>query len=250
MSCLSGRPVKITQIRSDDEAAPGLREYEIGLIRLLDKITNGTKIELNPAGTSVMFTPGLLHGGQLHHDCCTQRGIGYYLDALIALGPFCKNPINATLRGVTNSCESPSVDHIKGAALSVLKRFLVVDEGLELKINRRGLAPLGGGEILFKCPVRKNLKAIQFETPGMVKRIRGTVYACKVSPAMANRTVESAKGVMLKFLPDVYIYTDQNKGKMSGNSAGYGICLLAETTDGVCFAGEVVSNVKGDVCFC
>jgi len=93
-------------------------------------MTNGTKIELNPAGTSVMFTPGLLHGGQIHHDCCVQRGIGYYLDALIALGPFCKNSLNVTLRGVTNSKDSPSVDHIKGAALSLLKRFLLVDEGL------------------------------------------------------------------------------------------------------------------------
>ncbi|XP_016935091.2 probable RNA 3'-terminal phosphate cyclase-like protein [Drosophila suzukii] len=244
LSCLSGKPVKITLIRSEDEMQPGLREYEISLIRLLDKMTNGTKIELNPAGTSVMFTPGLLHGGQIHHDCCVQRGIGYYLDALIALGPFCKNSLNVTLRGVTNSKDSPSVDHIKGAALSLLKRFLLVDEGLELKVIRRGVAPLGGGEILFRCPVRKSLRAIQFQSQGMVKRIRGTVYACKVSPALANRTVEAAKGCMLKFLPDVYIYTDQNKGKMSGNSPGYGICLIAETTDGVCFAADCNSNTR------
>ncbi|XP_016949165.1 probable RNA 3'-terminal phosphate cyclase-like protein [Drosophila biarmipes] len=244
LACLSGKPVKITQIRSEDEMAPGLREYEISLIRLLDKITNGTKIELNPAGTSVMFSPGLLLGGQIHHDCCVQRGIGYYLDALIALGPFCKNALSCSLRGVTNSKDSPSVDHIKGAALSLLKRFLLVDEGLELKVVRRGVAPLGGGEILFRCPVRKSLRAIQFQSQGMVKRIRGTVYACKVSPALANRTVEAAKGCMLKFLPDVYICTDQNKGKMSGNSPGYGICLIAETTDGVCFAADCSSNTR------
>ncbi|KAH8240399.1 hypothetical protein KR038_001409 [Drosophila bunnanda] len=244
LSCLSGKPVKINQIRSDDESAPGLREYEISLIRLLDKITNGTKIELNPAGTSVMFSPGLLHGGSITHECCVQRGIGYYLDALIALGPFCKNPLQCNLRGVTNSKDSPSVDHIKGAALSLLKRFLVVDEGLELKVLRRGAAPLGGGEITFRCPVRKSLRAIQFQSQGMVKRIRGTVYACKVSPAMANRTVESAKGCMVKFLPDVYIYSDQNKGKMSGNSPGFGICLVAETTDGVCYAADSCSNTR------
>ncbi|XP_062141080.1 probable RNA 3'-terminal phosphate cyclase-like protein [Drosophila sulfurigaster albostrigata] len=244
LSCLSGKPVKITQIRSEDATAPGLREYEISLIRLLDKLTNGTKIELNPAGTSVMFSPGLLHGGHVEHDCCVQRGIGYYLDALIALGPFCKMPLKCQLRGVTNSNDSPSVDHVKGAALSLLKRYLLVDEGLELRVVRRGVAPLGGGEIVFTCPVRKSLRAIQLQEPGMVKRIRGTVYACKVSPAMANRTVESAKGCMLKFLPDVYIYTDQNRGKMSGNSPGFGICLLAETTDGVCFAADCISNTR------
>lgn len=103
LSLLSGKSVKVTQIRSDDETQPGLREYEIGLIRFLDKISNNTKIELNPAGTSVMYTPGLLHGGQLHHDCSCQRSIGYYLDVLFALGPFCKFPLNVTLRGITNS---------------------------------------------------------------------------------------------------------------------------------------------------
>ncbi|KAH8292870.1 hypothetical protein KR044_002184 [Drosophila immigrans] len=244
LACLSGKPVKITQIRAEDETAPGLQEYEISLIRLLDKLTNGTKIELNPAGTSVMFSPGLLHGGHVEHDCCVQRGIGYYLDALIALGPFCKMPLKCQLRGVTNSTDSPSVDHVKGAALSLLKRYLLVDEGLELRVVRRGVAPLGGGEVYFTCPVRKSLRAIQLQEPGMVKRIRGTVYACKVSPAMANRTVEAAKGCMLKFLPDVYIYTDQNRGKMSGNSPGFGICLLAETTDGVCFGADCVSSTQ------
>lgn len=121
-------------------------------------------------------------------DCLSE--LGYYLDALIALGPFPKIPLNATLKGVTNSRDSPSVDYIKTSALQTLKKFLVVDDGLELKIKQRGLMPLGGGEVIFKCPVRKNLRAIQFEKPGMVKRIRGTVYASKVSPAFANRTIE------------------------------------------------------------
>ena len=161
---------------------------------------------------------------------------------MIALGPFCKIPLNVTLKGVTNSKESPSVDYIKLAALPNLKKFLVVDDGLELKIKQRGLMPLGGGEVVFKCPVRKSLRAIQYLKPGMVKRIRGTVYAAKVSPAMANRTIEAAKGLLLNFLPDIYIYSDQTKGKSAGNSPGFGITLVAETTEGVCYAAELISN--------
>lgn len=161
---------------------------------------------------------------------------------LIALGPFCKVPINAVLRGCTNSRGAPSVDYVRGSALPMLKRFLVVDDGLELKVKQRGLAPLGGGEVTFRCPVRKNMRAIQCVKPGMVKRVRGTVYAAKVSPAMANRTIEAAKGVLLNFLPDVYIYSDQAKGKLAGNSPGFGVTLTAETTEGVCFTAELCSN--------
>lgn len=52
---------------------------------------------------------------------------------------------------------------------------------------------------------------------------------------------------MLKFLPDVYINTDQNKGKISGNSPGYGINLIAETTEGVFFTTEAMSCSKTEV---
>ena len=103
------------------------------------------------------------------------------------------------------------------------------------------MLPLGGGEIYFTCPVRKTLRPIQLHDKGMVKRIRGVAYALRVSPAIANRMVDKAKGVLIKFLPDVYITTDQCKGKQSGKSPGFGIHLYAETTTGVVYSSECVS---------
>ncbi|KAK7794793.1 hypothetical protein R5R35_004132 [Gryllus longicercus] len=244
LSVLSGKPVRIKEIRQYD-TEPGLREFEVNLIRLLDKITNGTQIELNATGTSIYFQPGLLIGGAVEHDCCKQRGIGYYLEVLIALAPFCKKAINAVLKGVTNNLEDNSVDCIMYGALPILKKFLLVDDGLEFKITKRGMAPEGGGEVIFKCPIRKQLKSIQFTDPGKVKRIRGMVYAVRVSPAIANRIVDAAKGILLKFIPDVYIYTDHHKGASSGKSPGFGICLTAETTNGVFYTGEMTSNPSG-----
>jgi RNA 3'-terminal phosphate cyclase-like protein len=241
LSTLSGKAIKLTDIRCNT-SSPGIRQFEVNLLRLMDKLTNGTKIELNDDGTSLLYVPGLLEGGSIQHDTCPEKGIGYYLDILVSLGPFCKNALDVKLKGVTNSADSPSVDHIKNACLPILKRFLIVTEGLELKVLKRGMMPGGGGEISFKCPIRKNLKAIQCLKTGMVKRIRGVAYGCKVSPALANRAVEAAKGVMLNFLPDIYIHTDQNKGKNSGNSCGYGINLVAETGEEVFYAAEAISS--------
>lgn len=246
LSTLSGKPVRIEEIRSLDNET-GLREYEINLVRLFDKITNGTKIEVNDTGTALFYQPGLLYGGTIQHDCCLARGIGYYLDILLAIGPFCKVPLNVIMRGVTNSPDSPSVDHIKASAVAILKRVLVVDEGLEIKVIKRGLMPNGGGEILYKCPVRKNLKTLQIVDSGMVKRIRGTVYACRISPEIANRVVESAKGLLLNFIPDIYIHTDQSKGKLAGNSPGFGANLSAETTNEIFYAVESISRNSAEV---
>lgn len=208
----------------------------------MDKITNGTQIEISASGTEIYIMPGFLEGGSIQHECNIQRGIGYYLEVLVALGPFCKNPIKAVLTGVTNSNESVTVDSIKSSTLKVLKRFLIVDDGLDIMVNKRGLMPLGGGEVFFKCPVKKDFKAIQVINYGKVKRVRGIVYSCKVPSSVMNRTVEAAKGVLLNFIPDIYIYTDQNKGKSSGNSPGYGIQLSAETNNDVFYSAEGVSK--------
>lgn len=46
---LSGRPIRIDDIRADDES-PGLRDFEASFLRLLEKVTNGCKVEINETG--------------------------------------------------------------------------------------------------------------------------------------------------------------------------------------------------------
>jgi RNA 3'-terminal phosphate cyclase-like protein len=54
------------------------------------------------SGTSIVYKPGVIIGGKVAHDCGTSRAIGYFLEPLIALGPFAKTPMNVTLNGITN----------------------------------------------------------------------------------------------------------------------------------------------------
>ncbi|XP_058157789.1 RNA 3'-terminal phosphate cyclase-like protein isoform X2 [Dasypus novemcinctus] len=219
LSTLSGRPVKIRKIRARDDN-PGLRDFEASFIRLLDKITNGSRIEINQTGTTLYYQPGLLYGGSVEHDCSVLRSIGYYLESLLCLAPFMKHPLKIVLRGVTNDQVDPSV-------------------------VRRGMPPGGGGEVFFSCPVRKALKPIQLTDPGKIKRIRGVAYSVRVSPQMANRIVDSARSILNKFIPDIYIYTDHMKGANSGKSPGFGLSLVAETTNGTFLSAELASNPQG-----
>lgn len=92
---------------------------------------------------------------------------------------------------------------------------------------------------MFKCPVRKSVRPVQVVEQGKIKRVRGVAWAVRVSPAVANRLVETAKGELLRFLPDVYIYTDHWAGARAGNSPGFGITLTAETTTGCFLTAEV-----------
>jgi RNA 3'-terminal phosphate cyclase-like protein len=84
----------------------------------------------------------------------------------------------------------------------------------------------------------KQLKPIVLVEQTKVKRIRGLAYSTKVSPQMSNRMVDTSRKILTKYIPDVYIYTDSYKGANSGKSPGYGLSLVAESTNGVLYSYE------------
>lgn len=243
LATLTGQPILISEIRSNEEE-PGLTEAEISLLKLIEKVTNGSTVEIDETGTEVTYKPGLLIGGEIDHDCGLDRSIGYYVELLMYLAPFCKEAINCTLKGITNDNVDPSIEFLNYSCKSVLKKFLncLDDNDLSLKIISRGMKPRGGGIVSFRCPIRRVLKPIQLTDPGKIKRIRGVAYACRVSPQMSNRMVDEAKGMLLSFLPDVYIHTEHHHGSKSGLSPGYGLVLYAETTNGTFYCGEAVNK--------
>lgn len=51
-----------------------------------------------------------------------------------------------------------------------------INDGLQLKIVKRGSPPLGGGLIQFDCPNLRSIKPLVFSEKGKIKRIRGIAY--------------------------------------------------------------------------
>ncbi|CAM9210927.1 unnamed protein product, partial [Laminaria digitata] len=201
-SLLSGRAIRIDDIRPfptrtdyQEEVQMGVMDHEAAFLRLVDKLTNGTKVEINETGTSLRFKPGYVTGGRASHDCGNTRALGWFIEGLIPLALFSKSPFDLALSGITNDDVDLSVDALKAVTLPLLKLFGVAEEGgLELKVKRRGAPPGGGGMVEFKCPIVRELKPIDLTDPGLIKRIRGNAYCTKVSPQIANRVAESSRG--------------------------------------------------------
>ncbi|KAJ7012284.1 RNA 3'-terminal phosphate cyclase-like protein [Populus alba x Populus x berolinensis] len=186
LATLSATPIIIKGIRAND-MLPGLRLHEVSLLRLLEKISDDCVVKINETGTMVQYKPGILMGGRhLVHDCGEIRAIGYFLEPLLVLGLFSKNP------------------------LSIRLKVTWIDEG-------------------------------------MVKRIRGVTFSTRVSSQFENTMIHSARGIFNHLLPDVHIFTDHKAGPQAGNSPGYGISLVAETTSG-CFisANTAVSYARAE----
>lgn len=76
---------------------------------MLEKVTNGSVVEISYTGTSILYRPGAVEGGRIQHDCGIGRSISYYLEPMIALAPFSKKPFVLTMEGITTDHIDPSV---------------------------------------------------------------------------------------------------------------------------------------------
>lgn len=247
LAILSGRTVRFDEIRQDDHAAPGLSPAEISFIRLVDKITNGSAIEINETGTTFRFRPGILVGQtsvRMSHDCHQSRPVAYYLEPLLMLAPFCKKPLDITLRGPTHGPTDQSADSMANVTVPLVRRLtLGTPVNPEVVVVKRALASscdtYGGGRggiVIFRCGILSSkIAPVELVESGFVKRVRGIAIANKVSPSCITQMVDKVRSVLNRFTPDVYIHTDH--GNSAEGGAGYGLGLVAETTEG-CLLGS------------
>merc|ERR1712226_1212262 len=255
LSILSGKPIRISKIRIKNITNPGLEEYEANLLKLIDRITNGTNIEINPSGTSLTFVPGILLGGDLTDETYmtnTKRGLGYYLEFLFLVAPFCKEKLKIRLQGITNGHSLDiSIDVYKASGMMAIRKFLYFDDHLDFKLEKRSLGIkndqnqtgqneeniIPNGIIEFSCPNPNKLKTIQENFIGKIGKIRGNAYSCRVPPQLATRTGKILRSAFSENFKNIFIYNEVNK--CDKNSKGYGMVLVGESVNG---QGETVGT--------
>lgn len=157
------------------------------------------------------------------HDCGTSRPIGYFLEWAAVLAPFAKQELSLTLRGITTGEGDLGVDILRTVTLPLLSQFLpqgtTFAAPLELRVLARGMPPAGGGSVQFRCPLlptTSGLKTLNFSDPGRIRRMRGVASAARVSPNMASRMVDASRGVLGRYIPDLYVFADVFRGEEAG----------------------------------
>ncbi|ODV80159.1 18S rRNA biogenesis protein [Suhomyces tanzawaensis NRRL Y-17324] len=256
LSTLSGKPIKITKIRSND-MNPGLKDHEVSFLRLLEAVTNGSRIEISYTGTTVVFNPGIIIGGELTHNCPTTKPVGYFIEPMLYLAPFSKKKFSIIFKGLTASDKSKDagIEAIKWGLLSVMEKFGVREASLH--ILKRGSPPLGGGEVHFMCNslIPQPLTIHALDAPKF-SAIRGVAYCTRVSPSVVNRMIDSARQVLRPTGVEVNITADVWRGESSGLSPGFGVTLVAELkkgwrilTEGVGSAGSLPEDLGEKVAY-
>ena len=217
-------------------------------------------MEINATGTQLRFKPGVLLGGEIEHECPVGRSVGWFLEGIMPLAPFGKEDLELTLEGTTDSLShvDPSPDYLSKSILPLFIKFGIgadAEEGLppSIQILQRGAAPMGGGKVLFTCPIIKEIAhPLDYTDVGKIKRVRGTVVSCRIPPSSAARVAHSAKGLLHRLLPDVWIHTDAHSSSRKGREHGCGpspglsVCLTAESHTDVVIAAETCMDPEKD----
>lgn len=244
LSTLSGKPIKIEKIRSND-LNPGLKDYEVSFLRLMEAVTNGSSIEISYTGTTVIYKPGIIVGGSYTHNCPDSRPVGYFIEPMLYLAPFSKKKFSLLFKGITGTNQYAGIDAIKWGLLPVLEKFGIRETALHTL--KRGSPPLGGGEVhlVIDSLVAQPITMHQLDRP-IINSIRGVAYSTRVSPSLVNRMIDGAKKILTDVGCEVNITADVWRGENSGKSPGWGITLVAESKQNWNFFAENIGDA-GDI---
>lgn len=213
-SILLNKPIEISLIRHED-INPGLTDYEVSFLHLVERITNGTKIEISKTGTILKFFPGTItnnYGDDFEFQCNLGRSVSYYLEGILPISLFGKETLQCTLSGITNCNNDISIDTFKEVTCTLIQK-LVYGDSVKLDIIQRGVAPLGNGLVKFRCPIITSLNPFDWIDEGKIKRVRGLAFCSKLPNSFNTRLVDACRGQLNNFLPDVWIGVDKTKVK-------------------------------------
>ena len=235
-SILAKKPIVLRKIHAEDDP-PGIQLVEANFLKFIDRVTSGSTMEVRQGKTELQFVPGMILGGTFEHEVPSSRCVSYVLEAALLLLPFAKYDSKIVFVGSTQSELDLCVDTVRTVTCRWLQLFGVT---CSLRVIRRGCAPSGGGAVELSASCVRRLNSVKIVERGSVKRVRGISFACRTAPDLPQRLATSSKGVLLNFLPDVYVVTDVDsaKGRKGESCSGFGVMLVAETTSKVCLVSQ------------
>lgn len=244
LATLSGKTIRVEGIRSDD-LNPGLKDYEVSFLRLIEAVTNGSIIEISYTGTTVIYKPGIIIGGSYTHNCPNSKPVGYFVEPMLYLAPFSKKKFSILFHGITSSHNDVGIEAIKWGLMPIMEKFGVRE--CALHTLKRGSPPLGGGEVhlIVDSLIAQPITIHALEKP-MISSITGVAYSTRVSPSLVNRMIEGARQVLKKVGCEVNITADVWRGENSGKSPGWGITLVASNPKGWRYFSELIGDA-GDI---
>ena len=240
LAAITKQPLHIFNIRQN-RPQPGLKHQHLEAVLTAAKICNAKVQGATLGSRELWFSPQHIKGGNIEAEIQTAGNIPMLLLATLPICLFAdKSVLLHVAKGGTDTSHAPTINYMRYILLPVLNQMGV---DAVITVQKYGYYPKGMGEATIIVKPTHNLKAVQLEDFGRVKRIIGvSVCTFLADRQVAERQAKTAKDYLSQngYNPTIQIVNDESNTYQKGSS----IVLWAETDTGVIVGADAIGELR------
>lgn len=182
LSMITGRPIRLTNIRAGRRKPGLLRQHLTGLRAAV--AISGATVDGDALGScEVTFRPGPVRGGGYHFAVGTAGSANLVLQTILPALWFADTATDLTIEGGTHNSKSPSTDVLIDTYLPTVARM---GPQATLRLERHGFYPAGGGCLRARVEPAPPSSPLSLVERGPVE-LTATALVCNVPGKLAKR---------------------------------------------------------------
>lgn len=183
LSLLTGRPLRMHDIRAR-RRKPGLMRQHLTAVRAAVEV-GGARVQGDELrSTSLSFWPGEVVAGEYCFSVGTAGSTTLVLQTVLWPLLLAPGRSRIVLEGGTHNPLAPTFDFLRLALAPALRAMGV---SLELRLERAGFYPAGGGRIVAELEGGRPLSPLRWLEPARVLRRRAVAMVSLLSRSIAHR---------------------------------------------------------------
>lgn len=226
LSFISKKTIYIEDIRINFQKK-GLRNYELDLFSLIDKLSDGCSFQINEMGTNIKFMPGFIKDGNFFHNTIGTRALSYYLEFLTYLIPSINKRINVKMIGVRSLKADSSLESFAYVNLAILRK--IGGSGIRLRIITNLISKTKNTEVILFSSKLKFLSSFQLNKRGSILALQ-IIFTTSSSSVL---TYENLSTILPKKVLNCGLNFKIHNFKVFNTKINFKtITILAETSTG------------------
>jgi RNA 3'-terminal phosphate cyclase (ATP) len=225
LAAFTGRPVEITRIRAG-RSKPGLQPQHLTAARAVGALCAAT-LEGDAVGSQrLLFTPGAgPQPGRYRFDIGTAGATALVVQSVLLPLALSGGASGATVIGGTHVPHAPMIEYLQAVYLPALRRAGLT---AEVRYDRAGFFPAGGGEVLLEAPPTAALAPLELTERGKLQALTAII----VTGELPEHVAERGEATVERYLRGVGRRATFVIRRMPSRGPGAAVILAAECEGG------------------
>lgn len=211
----------------------GLKNFEIDLLSIIDKLIKESIIEINEAGTFLIYTPGFMVENNFFHKINYLRGLSYYLEFVLYLLLFSPYKTEVKLCGLRTLNIDPTIENMVYVTIPLLRKLGMKE--IKVKIFTNYLSTSKNTEIIIFSPKKSSNVNFSITDPGFLMKIRFIFTSSMGGKSFSNFVEHLSKS----FPMDSSLKTRFYDLRIKNNNISFeSITIVTESSTGCVYGGD------------